>query len=194
MAIQHGFHHQGHWRQPTGQILHWKLDEAANTGGTVDSSGSNDGTLAGATPNYPGKFGTAYNFDGVDDSVTKTLAANTTHSSFTLSIWAKARHLDMPDWNRFLQLWEYRRRFPVGQTSAGGYSGDVVGTHELGVADTNWTHFAVVCNGTDTTVFLNGDIVRHIPAKVDNVFQHYRLGMNRGQSTYFDGFVDEFRL
>ena len=55
------------------------------------------------------------------------------------------------------------------------------------------THFAVVCDGTNTNVFVNGKLSIQKPG-LDNVFSRYQIGCNRGTDKRFEGWIDDVRL
>ena len=67
-------------------VSYYKLDESS--GDAIDSAGSNDGTVNGATQGVTGKINTAYDFDGNDyiSCGTQSLANN----SFSISVWIAA--------------------------------------------------------------------------------------------------------
>lgn len=73
-----------------GLVSYWKLDESS--GDAIDSAGSNNGTVVGATQGTSGKIGTAYSFDGNDeinygsDPVGLEFGAG---EDFSISIWFK---------------------------------------------------------------------------------------------------------
>ena len=50
-----------------GLVAYYKLDETSGT--VIDSTGINNGTNNGATPNVAGKINTAYDFDGDNDYI-----------------------------------------------------------------------------------------------------------------------------
>ena len=178
-------------------VVHWKLDDESGTT-AADSSGADpavNGTATGGTVvNQVGKYGKAFKFDGVDDKVTHTLAANTTHAKYTVSIWAKPETVVQAN---------YTGIFNSGNTGADfqldifdgewRYAGDTAGSRILGSVTTDWTHIGITCDGTNTRMYLNG-VLKHTIAKKDNVFQHYRLGANRAVSAHFKGLIDEVRI
>lgn len=71
----------------TGIVSYYKLDESS--GNALDSHGSNDGTVTGATQGVAGKIGTAYDFDGDNDYITlPQIFLNPTEVSW--SMWFKS--------------------------------------------------------------------------------------------------------
>jgi hypothetical protein len=70
-------------------LAYWKLDESS--GDAIDSVGSNDGTVSGATQGVTGKIIDSYSFDGINDKVEfgsdSSLDPGT--SDFSISLWFK---------------------------------------------------------------------------------------------------------
>lgn len=93
-----------------GLVSYWKLDET--NGNAIDSHGTNDGTVNGATQGVTGKIGNAYSFDGIDDYVNignDNSLEFTDSNAFTLSAWVNLGQIDSS--NR-----EIIRRWEAGQT------------------------------------------------------------------------------
>ncbi|MEV6168304.1 LamG-like jellyroll fold domain-containing protein [Streptomyces sp. NPDC051954] len=68
----------------------WSMDEAAGAAQAAGSAPEQAAALNnGPVPNVAGKFGTAVQFDGVDDNATTDLATVNTDVSFSVSAWAK---------------------------------------------------------------------------------------------------------
>lgn len=72
----------------TGLISYWKLDESS--GNAIDSHGSNDGTVVGATQGAAGKVGTSYDFDGGNDQINFGSPIVPATGEFTVSLWVKS--------------------------------------------------------------------------------------------------------
>ncbi|KKU90523.1 MAG: hypothetical protein UY22_C0054G0004, partial [Candidatus Amesbacteria bacterium GW2011_GWC1_48_10] len=77
-------------------VAEWKMDENTGTASTSDTSGNdNNLTINGSMTEsnwIPGKFGSALDFDGTDDNLSRADDADfdyTTSSSFTLNAWFK---------------------------------------------------------------------------------------------------------
>jgi hypothetical protein len=177
-------------------VLHWKLDEETNTGAVDSSNSGNDGTLTGGTnAGQVGKFGKAYQFDGVDDKVNKSLASNTTLAEYTLMFWVKPTYVAQSDGTGVFNSGNTGADFEINLTNnSWQYSGDVAGDIVIGQATQDWTHITVVCDGTNTLIYLDATLVAQAAGTIDNVFQHYRLGANRTADNHFDGMVDDFRV
>ena len=86
------------------------------------------------------------------------------------------------------------RTFQIGFDGGGRYKlfGDG-GSGVFGSASVDWSHLAVVCDGSSRKLYMNGTYIVSV-ANSDNVFQHYRFGVNRGSNKFFRGWLDEVRL
>ncbi|MDE0821818.1 MAG: DUF2341 domain-containing protein, partial [Opitutales bacterium] len=197
-------------------VLHWNLDEESGTS-AADASGStpgpdgvpgndddvpansNTGILTGGTVvGQDGRFGKAFKFDGKDDKVTRTLAAKTTYTKFTLSIWAKPEVTGQADSSSIFSSGNTGKDFQIQVDGASPgeweYNGDKVGGKKLGVVTTDWTHIAVICDGTNTKLYFNGEEKYDIANKQDNMFENFRIGVNRGSDKHFKGLIDDVRI
>lgn len=152
---------------PSSGISRWTFDTADISGSTaVDSWGSNDGTISGATTGVAGELNEAYSFDGTDDYVSIPNIGLSSASSFSLSAWV---NLDGTGSNQTLMGrydgsddilsiywdgsgWECRighvggseQQFKGGSANAG-----------------SWTHIAVTfdSSGPTTTIYQDGSSV-----------------------------------
>jgi len=73
-----------------GLISFWKLDESS--GNAIDSHGTNDGTVNGATQGAAGRVGTAYSFDGndyVDVGTLGNYGTDLDEKFWTMAMWVK---------------------------------------------------------------------------------------------------------
>jgi hypothetical protein len=69
---------------------YWKLDETS--GSVLDASGTNTGTVYGATANQTGKINKAYSFNGTSSyvSIPNSTSLNIQGNAITLSAWIKS--------------------------------------------------------------------------------------------------------
>jgi hypothetical protein len=148
-------------------VAHWKLDEASGTTAS-DSVGTNDGTLINGPVWTTGIVDGALDFDGIDDYVDCESTFASVTASDTKSIMAWVKPDSAAEAARIITL--YRRsdsssafalRFygtpatwsSLYMKSATSYewldSGVQVGVDE-------WTHIALVQNGTQVDIYVNG--------------------------------------
>ena len=78
---------------PEGAIAYYRMDESS--GAVIDAVSGNNGTNNGATPNVTGKINTAYEFDGLVDSISMgdldvfSFNDGSGDLPFTISAWVK---------------------------------------------------------------------------------------------------------
>ncbi|GAA5496107.1 hypothetical protein Rhal01_02288 [Rubritalea halochordaticola] len=65
----------------------------------------------------------------------------------------------------------------------------------FGAAPLNeWVHLVISCDGTDTKLFYNGQLVQTLIGVANDLFDGIHLGVNRNQGNFFEGSIDEFRF
>jgi hypothetical protein len=177
--------------------------------GDASDSSSNgyDGVVNGATP-ATGKYGQAYQFDGVDDTVSVAWDApiQGDDQSFTLAAWVKTddvtgEHWVLADdsgWHHFLfglhqghlyVWWRYGDSWTdytldTFQTVAGDF------THIAASYDAATRHVRLYVNGAlsvaDTT---------SLPLGIHDISAlHIGVGRSSGDPEYFDGVIDDVRI
>lgn len=193
----------------TGLQAYWRLDET-NGPTAADSSGSNrNGTVNGATWTSAGRFNSALDFDGADDTATFTSPALT---RFSLSAWTQSDSTGESTTPRVIQMPGYNvriRRDPtttanavalesLRSTTAGEWRtpGDVV-------SDGPWYHIVVTYDssavGNQPTFWVDGVLqpttVRTAPVgtQTANTGTGY-IGNAPALDRTWDGRLDEIRL
>jgi len=177
-------------------ICWWKLDEGSGTNALDWSGHGNHGTLTNGPQWVDGYDGGALNFDGIDDSVIYRFDEETM-SAYTVVMWVKADTLGQPN-NAGV--------FASRDSSAAGFQLSVDGTNPgnyryhtdpidqtMGPVTLDWIHLAAICDGTNTTFYYNGDEVETINAAHPE-FNKYGIGVNRNESLWFDGTIDNVRI
>jgi len=180
---------------------HWKLNETTGTT-TADASGYGfTGNISGATLGAPATqgvgFGTAFNFDGVNDQVSLgTVTAFERPNDFTVMAWIK------PD-----RVTGSQRIFSQDAPAGFGFglTGDELRFTTYGVLDYDTTgvdiqadifqHVAVVfTTGNDALFYVNGELVSTIngvsPVTASSL--GFFIG-SQGGSEFFDGVIDDVR-
>ncbi|YCM46919.1 LamG-like jellyroll fold domain-containing protein (plasmid) [Verrucomicrobiaceae bacterium 227] len=173
----------------------WTLDET--TGSTAaDSSGNNRvGIVTGAIAWMPGIVGGAACFNGTDTDITYDLI-DTTLPAYSASFWALPSSLGQPNYSGVFNNSSSGSdfQFDVNGGNPGEYQFKILeaGTR-IGTVAESWTHFAVVCDGNDTRVYLNGQL-KAVREAGGNVFGQLQLGKDRNGSPRFHGCIDELRV
>lgn len=138
----------------------WKMDETA-PGPVVDSAGTNDGTNDGAAIGAPGKFGTAYTFDGTDDRVEIPDDPTTDFTqTMTLSAWVNPTAFSGGSAVLTKERQYYLSIDPEGTVRLIFVQDpNVLGLEtSIPVVSLNaWTHLAGTANGVDDLhIYING--------------------------------------
>jgi hypothetical protein len=139
----------------------------------VDSAGSHNGTIEGATWTSEGRYGSALNFDGLDDSVSipDASALDLASSSFTLEAWVRPDSLsawtgtpviskiDNPNGNKsgYLMRAAAAGTKPNGLLANSGSTINASGSAPLPTA--TWSHLALSSDGTTLRLYVNGELV-----------------------------------
>lgn len=196
-------------------ISYWKLDVDNAT--QVDSAGSNDGTVTGATFTASGKINGGYDFDGSNDLINfGDINGVDGTATFTVNFWANIDALK--DWQSiFEKRLDANNRiycgfsgptagdnndvlFLVGESGSGhGYStANVVGTGSWnmwtfvfnGGGAANADKIKVFKNGSELTLTYGGTI----PAATDDNSADVIVGKNNENTVWFDGKLDELSV
>jgi hypothetical protein len=171
-----------------------------------DSAGAHDGTLHGAEWTEAGKFGGALRFDPASSARLTIPASPELNLSgpFTLEAWVKPEAAGQSD--------------PIfAKTEADGtlsyllYSANGEGKPQATITDgadhwsvptgtealpqDAWSHLAVVSDGEDTRLFVNGKVVATEPSYTPQGTEApLRIGGIEAWGHYFDGTIDEVRI
>ena len=184
------------------QVLYWALENDF-----TDSSGEgNDGFTDPnqAPPEFvtdvPGAVGTyAASFDGFSQRITSaTLDTNDSvyHSGFTLSIWAKATVVPQVINSAFFNNNNGGPQdFQLDFDGNGMYRYQGTNNQVIATPTTEWTHFAVVCNGETTEIYVNleGDDMA-VSNGADIIFGQFQIGCNRAGDVFFNGLIDDVKI
>lgn len=201
-----------------GLVASWGFDESS--GNAIDRVGGNDGTVVGATQGAAGKVGTAYIFDGIDDFVNIDTAVNDL-SSTTIGTWAgwvKPVDATPTDAERIISFADKDANEVIhilflttgqlrGQTNVGGATRWILQTDSAPFSDNTWTHVAIVQDGTEPVLYVDGVAVAQTfttstdktawfsdAAGIDNG----RIGdtnfNNNGEARHFNGSIDEVHI
>ncbi len=195
-----------------GLIAHWKLDEGSGSI-AYDSAGDNDATVYGAMWTS-GIIGGALDFNGVSDYADcgSSFASVTGSTTKTIMAWAKpdtaatgARMLTLYRRSDYYSAFSLYPRVSGGPatwtglyaTAGNGYdvvdSGVIV---ETGV----WTQVALVQNGADVHIYINGElknsasnaaapVISNPPDATIGAYKWYS-----DLSALFDGKIDDIRI
>jgi Concanavalin A-like lectin/glucanases superfamily len=168
-----------------------------------DSAGSNDGSISGATWTT-GKYGSALEFDGIDDLVSIPDAADLDLTgSFTLEAWVRpdafsaARpaisKVGLPEAGLGgYQLEGTSAGMPRGRVANSGAVKGVEGTQALSTEKT-WSHLALTSNGSTLRLYVNG-VLGKSGEGLSTANTSASLKIGNGLGSWFDGLIDEVRI
>jgi len=191
---------------PDNQLVaHWKFDEAAGTNAQDSSESSNNATIINAPVWTTGKINSALQFDGLNDYVNCSDAANLNFSSaLTITAWIKIAN---PSQSRYMRIvskkniWnaptgyelEYNPYKNTLTALAGGNNYAQAANVNL---DSTWHHVAAVIDGTTAKLYVDGQNKTTDPTLGTLLSNTYALQIGRQSASadYFNGSIDDVRI
>jgi hypothetical protein len=187
-----------------GLIADYEMNEGTGTtmGNSTATTGL-DGTLnnSPAWVNSPIQYASnALTFDGVSTFVLVPPSPVFDISSGTIEAWINPSTLNATNMeivgNRFGGNTRYS--FHVSATQIGMWNGTTFGTLNVSIPTNTWTELAFVCDGTNTTVYVNGASAGVIPeafSTATGLFFDIGISKNAGiDGEAFQGSIDEVRV
>lgn len=188
----------------SGLAGYWKMDDAGPTTVSDSTINANNGTATnGPVANQPGKLGTAWNFDGVDDYIDVGNAASLNPANqITLAAWIKTTIISSSQkiivkdnagaggpQQYFIRVQSGGMiRFEVG-TSASNFL-----TTSAGVISANtWHHVVGTYDGSTMKIYVNGvlNTSSSISGTMSNNGVNTRIGIREDNVFPFNGVIDE---
>ena len=194
-------------------VLHLKMDKESKPGISDQSGYTNDARMIGGVSFIPDRFGNecrAVRFDGtgyitVPHDKSLNLSAN-----FTVSAWAQIPYglkLQGLQWLTLVCKGEHPEETPVSpafraQLTSATTSVNTVSTRTIGnirqsFPTDRWFHVAVVYNGKEVTIYLDGQEMRRYPLHDPIYTNREPLNIGRdipGNTEYYQGDMDDLRL
>lgn len=201
-----------------GLVGYWKMDDgdidshacaSGGSGDTCDASGNSLHGLDSGTMTdddyVAGKFGTAADFDGTDDSFEfGDVSYIDGEDSVTLAAWVAPDFIYSASSNKtVLAMGNASLRFRATGDSFSCNFVTSVDSYNLDSGITSWSagewhHVACVYTGTAISIYWDGSLATSIPATgtINNYTGSSRLGSAPGSSptSVFDGKIDEARF
>jgi len=183
--------------RPSGLVSWWTADDNAR-----DIIGSNSGTLMGGTTYGQGKFGQAFNFDGVDDYVRVPNSANLNmNDAITISIWINPSGGSTGNGAILMKEPLIYGLIRIPGTQKVTFSLDTgagwVDNWSNGVVPPDqWTHIAATYDGANVKIYINGVLDAESPrsGSLKTGSGDLILGSYIGGAQYFNGLIDEGTL
>lgn len=184
-------------------IAAYSFDEGSGTT-TKDSAGNHDGTITGASWASVGKYGSALDFDGVNDLVSVADAADLDlTSSFTLEAWVRpdtatgSPTISKAEGSGGISGYSLNARYagyPTGQVASSGTIKGVAAPTALPVE--TWSHIAFTADGTNLRFYVNGKLAANIAtaATAKATAANLEIGHSQILGNWFNGLIDEVRV
>jgi hypothetical protein len=188
-------------------VAAYGFDEGTGTTVRDESRKNNGGSIAGAVWIPSGRFGSALDFDGVDDRVNVADSDSLDlGNALTVSAYVRPDAL-ASKWrtvlfkertgNMVYSLYANEStNVPIGEITTGTTTVTAArGLTSLSVLG-SWSHLAMTYDGASLRLYVNGTLVRtvartgSIPASTGAL----RIGGNAIWGEYFDGAIDEVRI
>ncbi|MBP9813902.1 LamG domain-containing protein [Candidatus Woesebacteria bacterium] len=201
-------------------IMYFPFDENTGTSTVYDRSGSGyTGTLQGSMDTndwVQGKYGSALNFDGVDDKIQTSFTQDIDGTAFSVGAWIKTKigatgfgHIFGQDayvnptmWENFSYTVEHQWGHTAIYRDRSGTSSDWTSQDEE-VVNGTWAHVMFTYDGSSSTndpiMYVNG-IPRTFQTNVNGSGSYYDsarnwfIGGGERDSYFFSGAIDEVKL
>jgi PKD repeat protein len=186
----------------------WKLDEGQGLTAADSSGNGQHGTLLGNSsgPTWtPSDRGTVLSFDGVDDYVDTGTCLTDLAMPFSITVWVRPAgsqsvHADILG-NHGEPYVGINLQQDGTKTNAFGFGfGDRrrwQGTGFAQLQTDQWQHVAVVCDGQQAVLYVNGQQRSHGPAAgppAPNPSQNFKIGQGYHSGRYFHGLLGDVRI
>jgi hypothetical protein len=193
-------------RAQSGLVAAYGFNEGSGTT-VADSSGhGNNGTIyGGASWTTSGKFGSALNFDGVNDMVVVPASASlNVGAALTLEAWVYPTGTQN-GWrtivNKDVDAYNLSASNPAGNLRpAGGGTVSSTGWEEAdgpsAIPVNAWRHLALTYDGANLRLYVNGVQVASQPASgtLESNSNQLSFGGNAPYGEFFKGRIDEVRV
>lgn len=197
---------------PSGLVGAWGFGEGTGTT-TADASGnSNTATLVNGPTWTAGQtgHGNALSFDGTNDNLTmpNSTSLNVAGNNLTLSMWVKPvggvsdQSVIGKFWNTTMTspYYQYGLEFQNGGLTPSFQVGTTSGVKEASMGSAlvanQWSHLAIVFDGTQAQFYVNGTLVATKPlaATITARGNMMRVGADASPSQYYKGMLDDLRI
>ena len=189
-------------------VGYWAFDEGKGDIAKDYSENGNDGILKGGPKWVDGKFGSALEFDGVDDYVeVPNMAGIAAFDEGTIELWVNLTTWDNYD-NLFgtqteannLNVIRFERGYNGNADKVRAIFGDRAGQYQSVFSDTvlktgTWTHLALTWSKakSSATVYLNGVPTERSITRFQDIYPAVRIGTGYA-GRFTEGLIDEVRM
>ena len=170
-------------------VSYWKLD-----GDAIDSVGSNDGTVNGATF-VDGFYNQCASFDGTDDYISTPYGADFGTGDFSFSCWINLQD-DSNNYESFASTYDgsVGLIFGLYTTDIRAYaSGDEISSSEFSFNE--WHHYAAIRDDGELKLYMNGVQVGSTSSTSDvNSSENLEFGRRPTNNQHAKGEIDDVRI
>ncbi len=196
----------------TGLVGFWQFNEPAGTvsGSTADVSGNNNNlTLNGFSSPYgivsSGRFGNALSLNGSSNYASETTTTNIPAGSVaSVEAWIKPTGTYGDVSYNGIVSWGPRGCTGTsllmgiensGRPDMATWCNDFVPSSGTAATANQWNHIAVVLNGKNVTLYMNGQALSGTLSSAPNIqAENLSIGTTDFPGRYFNGLVDEVRI
>jgi len=184
---------------------HWKLEDGTGRVASDSSGNGHHGTLENGPTWVKSRMGGALSFDGVDDYVAADTHFPDLMLPFSISLWvnpaaSQVRHADILG-NHGEPYVGINMQQDGDKTNAFGFGyGDGKqwqGSGNVQLKANEWQHIAVVCDGMNAVLYVNGEEKSRESAGnpvAPNPAQDFKLGQGYHTGRYFHGQLRDVRI
>jgi glucose/arabinose dehydrogenase/PKD repeat protein/fibronectin type 3 domain-containing protein len=194
---------------PSGLVGAWGFNEGSGAT-TADASGnSNTASLVNGPSWVAGKHSNAVSLDGVNDylPVPNSPSLDVSGNALTLSAWLNPASISGDSvvlgkfWGLTMSSPFYQYGFELDEGTmpdfyVGTAAGPTVGSMGSALLLGQWTHVAVVFNGTQAQFYVNGALVatRPVGASITARGNQLRIGADANTQQFYKGTIDDLRI
>ena len=194
---------------PSGLVAGWSFDEASGTSAADSSGNGNTATLINGVTHTAGSSGGGLRFDGANDyiAVPNSPSLDISGTGLTLTMWINPTAAGGNSvvlgkfWNTTMTApyYQYGLELVGGTTpnfQVGTTSGVLSASMGSALALNQWSHLALVFNGSQVQYFVNGVLLTTapLPATITARGNSLQVGADNNISQFFNGSLDEVRI
>jgi hypothetical protein len=194
---------------PSGLVAGWSFNEASGTSAADSSGNGNTATLINGVTRTAGSSGGGLRFDGANDyiAVPNSPSLDISGTGLTLTMWINPAAAGGDSvvlgkfWNTTMTApyYQYGLELAGGTTptfQVGTTSGVLSASMGSALAVNQWSHLAVVFNGSQVQYFVNGILLTTapLPATIAARGNSLHVGADNNIWQFFNGSLDEVRI
>jgi glucose/arabinose dehydrogenase/chitodextrinase len=196
---------------PTGLMGAWGFNEGTGTTSADTSGNGNGATLLNGLAWVTGKYGGGLSFDGANDylTVTNSPSLDISGNAVTLSMWLNPSTTSTGDqvviakhWNTTMTSPYYQYGLELQSNGArpvffvGTPGGVTSAAMTSSLAKGQWSHLAVVFNGSTVQFYVNGALVStgNLSATITARGNPLRVGSDASTEQFYKGLLDNVRV